>query len=156
MAYNLSEESKVEDMVKLSVDGKEYKCEQCKYDFTAPRGLKRHMLVHSIEKPYKCKVCDKYFKYKRSLSEHSIIHFEDNNGKSNICQNCGKGFRVASYLRDHGRKFCNKKFLKLKEVKEIQEALYFSKEKVKKENEINSDVTSEEGELIPYVEEGEL
>lgn len=48
-------------------------CRQCGKVFPKPSDLKRHMMVHSGEKPFKCEVCSKAFKAKGSMLYHKKV-----------------------------------------------------------------------------------
>ena len=46
----------------------------CDKAFTNPRYLKRHMFVHSDQKPFVCEDCGKGFIFKSVLAVHKKIH----------------------------------------------------------------------------------
>ncbi|KAK2152521.1 hypothetical protein LSH36_326g04078 [Paralvinella palmiformis] len=48
----------------------EIKCSYCSYMAKWPSDLRRHMLVHSIEKRFHCHVCNKKYKYQFDLNMH--------------------------------------------------------------------------------------
>ena len=50
------------------------KCEQCSSAFSEARNLKKHMKIHSGEKPNKCKQCDFATLYASVLRTHSKRH----------------------------------------------------------------------------------
>lgn len=73
-------------------------CDLCDKHFNQLSALKRHMIVHSRDRPFCCDVCDKSFKTKAALKRHSIIHtgecpFE--------CSTCKRRFNQISNLRKH-------------------------------------------------------
>ncbi|GAB1600350.1 zinc finger protein 236-like isoform X3, partial [Argonauta hians] len=53
-------------------------CRQCGKVFPKPSDLKRHMMVHSGEKPFKCEVCSKAFKAKGSMLYHKKVAHDVN------------------------------------------------------------------------------
>ena len=48
----------------------EIKCSYCSYMAKWPSDLRRHMLVHSVEKRFRCQVCNKKYKYQFDLNMH--------------------------------------------------------------------------------------
>ena len=46
------------------------KCSHCSYLAKWPSDLRRHMLVHSIEKRFRCQYCNKRYKYQFDLNMH--------------------------------------------------------------------------------------
>ncbi|XP_054711203.1 zinc finger protein draculin-like [Uloborus diversus] len=49
-------------------------CPLCSYSTVRRADLRRHMLVHSGERPHVCQVCNKRFSLKENLKKHLIIH----------------------------------------------------------------------------------
>ena len=45
-------------------------CGYCNKDFTKPAKLKRHLVVHTGERPYLCKFCPKNYNDKSALIRH--------------------------------------------------------------------------------------
>jgi len=68
--------------------------------------LKKHMIVHSKERPYQCnyKNCNKTFKYNNVLQRHIAIH-----KRPYQCKNCGKTFKHQDKLHNHIIIHINKK-----------------------------------------------
>ena len=81
---------------------KQYICqaEGCGKRFLDNSKLKRHMLVHSGEKPYKCELCNKRFSLDFNLRTHLRIHTGE---KPYVCsfEGCSKRFSQSSNLSAH-------------------------------------------------------
>src|SRR6218665_1984153 len=57
-------------------------CNICKRKFRKPSLFKKHMLIHTGEKPFKCTLCDKQFCQKIGLQSHMNTH----NGKKRLAE----------------------------------------------------------------------
>ena len=75
-----------------------YLCQTCPKSFTSSGDLKKHMLVHSGDKPYPCKPCTKSFTSSGKLKKHMLIH---NGEKPYPCMICPKSFTGPGSLKNH-------------------------------------------------------
>ena len=53
-----------------------HQCTVCGKCFGSNKDVRRHMLVHTGEKPYSCDICGRRFTQKSSMKTHRTIHFK--------------------------------------------------------------------------------
>ncbi|XP_015254717.1 PREDICTED: zinc finger protein 260-like [Cyprinodon variegatus] len=75
-------------------------CHVCGKTFTTATHLKRHMLIHTGQRPHRCKECGKTFARGECLRIHMRIHTVE---RPYACQRCPKSFRQRSNLVTHMR-----------------------------------------------------
>ena len=63
-----------------------YGCQFCEKRFSRPALLKRHVLIHTGEKPYKCTMCDHASNRKGNLEIHMMSHLGTKPYMCEVCQ----------------------------------------------------------------------
>ncbi|OMJ77130.1 hypothetical protein SteCoe_23356 [Stentor coeruleus] len=83
-------------------------CTVCSKSFKEKHKLKRHMMVHTGEKPFPCSFCGKSFALEYNLNTHLRIHTGEKPYKCDF-QDCGKSFTQSGNLKTHIRTNHNNK-----------------------------------------------
>ncbi|XP_036216679.2 uncharacterized protein [Bactrocera oleae] len=76
-------------------------CHICSKQFRGNNDLRRHMLIHSDERPYKCEQCGNCYRQAVNLRNH--INCAHTNQRQYACEQCPKMFAVKERLRLHMR-----------------------------------------------------
>lgn len=73
-------------------------CPVCHKTFKDPSTQRRHLRIHSEERPFQCDACPKSFRRKDNLKEHMLCHSDQ---KPFACEDCGKALSRRSSLTNH-------------------------------------------------------
>lgn len=89
-------------MVKSSKNDEEplTSCAVCNKLFKERHKLKRHMMIHTGEKPYPCHFCGKAFSLEYNLNTHIRVHTGEKPFECEI-SGCGKKFTQSGNLKTH-------------------------------------------------------
>lgn len=80
---------------------KRNKCPCCLKIFPDRQRLRRHIVIHSDERPHQCPHCSKSFKSREYLNRHIRLHSDDQ--RSFNCHLCDQSFANSSKLKHHIR-----------------------------------------------------
>lgn len=77
---------------------KRLKCNLCPYSTYRRWNLKRHLTLHSGERPHKCEICNRGFTRRDNLKDHWLLHTGE---KPYSCNECNKSFKERRSLTKH-------------------------------------------------------
>uniref|UniRef100_UPI0037E7D908 zinc finger protein 658B-like n=1 Tax=Semicossyphus pulcher TaxID=241346 RepID=UPI0037E7D908 len=77
-------------------------CHICGIRFYRPLSLRRHLAVHTGDKPHKCSVCERGFNQAGHLKSHMRLHTGERPFK---CQHCDKSFNHNVSLKSHVQRY---------------------------------------------------
>ncbi|KAL4221395.1 hypothetical protein ACF0H5_019653 [Mactra antiquata] len=85
---------------KTKLKEKKHICEYCNVGFGQKCDLRRHIMIHTGERPWPCEICDKRFQRKTDLVKHTRTHTGE---KPYACEFCDKRVSDKSQLNVHRR-----------------------------------------------------
>ncbi|GFU31962.1 hypothetical protein NPIL_149081 [Nephila pilipes] len=73
-SYTSSFSGSIKKHMAVHTGDRPYVCDTCQKSFTQKENLKRHLRVHSGERPYQCLICLKKFAQRINLRMHEMKH----------------------------------------------------------------------------------
>ena len=80
--------------------GQSYQCIVCFKRFGASSDLKKHITIHTGEKPWQCQVCQKLFRLKSTYTNHVRCHTRERPYKCHY-KRCNKRYKTSTLLKSH-------------------------------------------------------
>ena len=138
-------------------DNESLVCHICEHKSVDKHSLKRHMRVHSNEKPYKCELCDWATKWSGELSRHMARHSGQKRFKCKVC-NFRTAFKsnLGAHMRKHtGEKpfacdMCDFRTARRFNLKKHQRKMHTSEVAVQESSELQKDEKSFQCELCDH------
>ncbi|XP_076456916.1 uncharacterized protein LOC143291129 isoform X30 [Babylonia areolata] len=84
--------------VRIHTGERPYRCVVCQLSFRRSHHLRRHELMHTDIRPFSCHACDKAFKQKQHLERHLASHTDL---RAYGCSLCHKAFKQKQHLDKH-------------------------------------------------------
>ncbi|XP_076456913.1 uncharacterized protein LOC143291129 isoform X27 [Babylonia areolata] len=84
--------------VRIHTGERPYRCVVCQLSFRRSHHLRRHELMHTDIRPFSCHACDKAFKQKQHLERHLASHTDL---RAFACSLCDKAFKQKQHLDRH-------------------------------------------------------
>uniref|UniRef100_A0A9J7YSU1 C2H2-type domain-containing protein n=2 Tax=Cyprinus carpio TaxID=7962 RepID=A0A9J7YSU1_CYPCA len=100
-----SEKTSTPEEAQKTENASNFTCIECGKGFRFKGSLKRHMMLHSGEKPFTCLQCGKKFSIQQNLTYHLRVHTGE---RPFTCEQCGSSFIqkvcLKRHMSSHGRK----------------------------------------------------